>query len=176
MSDKAITIILTIIVGSVFAVGISNVYGETYTELIEIPIPDNIVGMESKKQLTQLTDDVLEYTITLRFHLGQNGTEWFEKELTEVGITPPDVTLCPDRFYLDLDGITCYPILSTPTISEETTKPKILTEYEEDLIKLTEQDDKFQTNPVFFISGLFSGMILGFYNLYKLLKNLEKDK
>lgn len=37
-------------------------------------------------------------------------------------------------------------------------------------------DAKFQTKPVFFLIGLFSGMILGFYNLFKLLKNLEKDK
>jgi hypothetical protein len=108
-----VTIFLGIIIGVVFAIGIYNeAYGDTYTELIEIPIPGNVTGMESKKQLTELTDYVLEYTIKLRFYLGQNGTEWFDKELTDSGgITPPDVTLCPDRFYLDEDGITCYPIL-----------------------------------------------------------------
>jgi F0F1-type ATP synthase assembly protein I len=37
-------------------------------------------------------------------------------------------------------------------------------------------DDKLQTKPIFFISGLFIGLITGFYNLYKLLMNLEKDK
>jgi F0F1-type ATP synthase assembly protein I len=37
-------------------------------------------------------------------------------------------------------------------------------------------DDKLQTKPIFFISGLFIGLITGFYNLYKLVMNLEKDK
>jgi hypothetical protein len=146
MSDGVqITIILGVVLTVIFALGVVQVYGDTYTELIEIPIPDNIIGMESKKQLTQLTDGVLEYTITLRFHLGQNGTEWFEKELTNTPIRPPDVTVCPDRFYLDKDGITCYPILSTPTINEDEPKPKLLQEYEKDLERLTEQDDDTQT-------------------------------
>ena len=134
-------IILTIVLASVFAVSIAN--ADSYEELISIPIPDNITGMESKKQLTTLTDDLLEYTITLRFHLGQNGTEWFEKELTEVGIQPPDVTLCPDRFYLDQDGVTCYPILGTPPIFED--KPKQLTIYEKDLEELTNKPDVTQS-------------------------------
>jgi hypothetical protein len=90
--SRSVALILTLIIGSIFVIGINNVYGDTYTELIEIPIPDNITGQESKKQLTQLTDELLEYTIIIRFHLGQNGTEWFEKELTDKGITPPDVT------------------------------------------------------------------------------------
>ncbi len=111
--SKAIAAIL-IIFAVICVVGAVNVYGDTYTELIEIPIPGNVTGIESKKQLTSLTDDLIEYTITLRFHLGQNGTQWFDDELTEKGITPPDVTLCPDRFYLDDDGITCYPIITQP--------------------------------------------------------------
>ena len=35
-------------------------------------------------------------------------------------------------------------------------------------------DDKLQTKPIFFICGLFIGLITGFFNLYKLLSNLEK--
>ena len=132
--SKSVAVIL-ILFAAICAVGAVNVYGDTYTELIEIPIPDNITGMESKKQLTTLTDDLLEYTIVLRFHLGQNGTEWFEDELTDVGVQPPDVTHCPDRFYLDDDGVTCYPIINEPHpeefIPEE--KPKDLITFEEDL-------------------------------------------
>jgi hypothetical protein len=139
-----VTIFLGIVLTVIFALGVVQVYGETYQELIEIPIPANVTGMESKKQLTILTHDLLEYTITLRFHLGQNGTEWFDKELTDSGgITPPDVTQCPDRFYLDLDGVTCLPILGTPPIFED--KPEQLIKYEIDLEKLEEIDDDTQT-------------------------------
>jgi hypothetical protein len=133
--SRSVALILTLIIGSIFVIGINNVYGDTYTELIEIPIPDNITGQESKKQLTQLTDELLEYTIIIRFHLGQNGTEWFEKELTDKGITPPDVTLCPDRFYLDDDGVTCYPITNEPNPAAfvPLVKPAELVRFEEDL-------------------------------------------
>jgi F0F1-type ATP synthase assembly protein I len=36
-------------------------------------------------------------------------------------------------------------------------------------------DAYYNTKPVLFLAGLFLGMIAGFYNLYKLLKNIEKD-
>ena len=36
-------------------------------------------------------------------------------------------------------------------------------------------DEKLATKPLFFLGGLFLGMIIGFYNLYKLLRNLDKD-
>ena len=36
-------------------------------------------------------------------------------------------------------------------------------------------DAHFDTKPLFFLAGLFLGMIAGFYNLFKLLKKIEKD-
>ena len=134
----AIKILIIVIIGAVFAVGVKNVYGDTYTELIEIPIPDDITGIESKKQLTELTDDLIEYTITMRFHLGQNGTEWFIEELTDAGVSPPDVTLCPDRFYLDEDGITCYPIITQPIPIDEQKIPEEFKRFLKDLERFDE--------------------------------------
>ncbi len=37
-------------------------------------------------------------------------------------------------------------------------------------------DTAFGTKPVLFISGLFLGMISGFYYMYKMLKNLEDQE
>ena len=37
-------------------------------------------------------------------------------------------------------------------------------------------DQKLNTAPLFFILGLFGGLASGFYNFYKILKNLEKEK
>ena len=37
-------------------------------------------------------------------------------------------------------------------------------------------DQKLNTTPLFFILGLFGGLAAGFYNFYKILKNLEKEK
>ena len=36
-------------------------------------------------------------------------------------------------------------------------------------------DANLNTKPVFFLIGLFVGMFTGFYNMFKLLKKLEKD-
>ena len=36
-------------------------------------------------------------------------------------------------------------------------------------------DANLNTKPVFFLIGLFVGMFTGFYNMYKLLKKLDKD-
>jgi F0F1-type ATP synthase assembly protein I len=36
-------------------------------------------------------------------------------------------------------------------------------------------DANLKTKPVFFLIGLFIGMFTGFYNMFKLLKKLEKD-
>ena len=37
-------------------------------------------------------------------------------------------------------------------------------------------DEKWSMRPMFFIIGLFVGLITGFYNFYKILKNLDSDK
>jgi F0F1-type ATP synthase assembly protein I len=36
-------------------------------------------------------------------------------------------------------------------------------------------DAYLNTKPVFFLIGLFVGMFIGFYNMFKLLKKLDKD-
>ncbi len=115
------TALILLLVGIIFAIGIHNVYGETFEDVISFPIPDNITGQEKRGTLITLTDDLLEMQFTYRFHLGQNGTEWFEEIIKELGLTPPDVTLCPDNFYLDEDGVTCYPIIDEPELPLLTT-------------------------------------------------------
>ena len=132
--NKAITIIILIIIASVFAYGWNLAYGDFYEETIKLPIPDNITGQDHKKQLTELSDNVLEYTMTFRFYLGQNGTAWQDELLSEFGLSPPDVTLCPERFYLDEAGVTCYPLKDKPPSPEFIkTKPADLNMFEKKL-------------------------------------------
>jgi len=124
-----------IIIGS-----LAYAHAETFQDVINFPIPDNITGQEKKGQLTTLTDDLLEFTVTYRFHLGQNGTAWFEKILTETGLIPPDITLCPDRFYLGEDGETCYPNPPIPSNFIPDERPPIDKQYETDY-------ERFLKNP-----------------------------
>jgi F0F1-type ATP synthase assembly protein I len=35
-------------------------------------------------------------------------------------------------------------------------------------------DEKFQISPLFLILGIFLGLILGFYNMFKVINNLKK--
>jgi F0F1-type ATP synthase assembly protein I len=37
-------------------------------------------------------------------------------------------------------------------------------------------DQKWDTTPLLFILGMFGGLASGFYNFYKILKNLEKHQ
>lgn len=117
----------------IILLGIPVAFADFYEETIKIPIPDHITGQDVKKQMTELTDNVLEYTITYRFYLGQNGTQWFIDELTSTPIMKPaDMTECPDGLYLALDGVSCLPHPEESGIVIED-KPKDLTKFEEKL-------------------------------------------
>ena len=37
-------------------------------------------------------------------------------------------------------------------------------------------DKQLDSQPLFFIIGLFAGLITGFYNFYKVLKNIDTDE
>jgi len=37
-------------------------------------------------------------------------------------------------------------------------------------------DSKFSIKPLFFILGLFAGLAIGFYNFFKVVKNLENKE
>jgi len=130
--DKLFYLGVTLIVIILIFLPVMNAFAETFEDVINFPIPDNITGQEKKGQLTTLTDDLLEFTVTYRFHLGQNGTAWFEEILKEIGLSPPDITLCPDRFYLDEDGETCYPVPPIPSNFIPDDRPAIDKQYETD--------------------------------------------
>lgn len=133
--SKVFWIILAIVIGAVFGYGAHIAYGEVeyFEDVIRIPIPANTTGTEKKATMTAQTDTLLEFTIKYRFHIAGNYTDWKEQILLDGGITPPDVTLCPERFYLDDDGITCYPIAKIPSNFVPIDKPKIVTKFEEKL-------------------------------------------
>lgn len=122
------TAVILLLVGIIFAIGINNVYGETYNDTISIPIPDNVTGIEKKATLTELTDHILEFTIVYRFQTADSFIEWREEILLDgESYEIPDVTICPDRF--ELIENTCYPIIileEEPAIKQ--TKYEILLE------------------------------------------------
>lgn len=137
--DKIIilAIVLVGLICTVWAIPIIA-YAETFQDVINFPIPDNITGQEKRGQLTTLTDDLLEFTVTYRFYLGQNGTAWFDEILAEIGLSPPDITLCPDRFYLGEDGETCYPNPPIESNFIPDKRPPIDKQYEADYERFLE--------------------------------------
>jgi len=134
--SKALKIILVIIIGSVFAVGISNAHGETFEDHLSFPIPENVISTEKKGHLESVTDTELVMSFTYRFTLGQNGTEWIERLYLNNPITPPADIDCPDRFTKNDDG-QCVPVIVENDFPE---KPDDLVTFENRLIELDEKE------------------------------------
>jgi len=74
------------IVGLIFLYGYNNAYAETFEDYVSFPIPDNIIKQYKMGQLITLNDELLEFQITYKFILGQNGTQWYQQKLIESGL------------------------------------------------------------------------------------------
>lgn len=142
--SKLFWLVAAIIIVIVFGYGAHLSYGETFEDHIKIPIPDNSTGIEKKARLTIMTDELLEFTVTYRFYFDGNATKYFDDIFAEDGFKPPDVTVCPERFYLDEDGVTCYPISAKPPESNFVPQemPRYFDDYEEAKEYFEENDPK----------------------------------
>ena len=77
-------------------IGASLAFGEEFEDNIKIPVPSNVTGVEKKANLSTLSENLLEFTITYRFHLGENGTQWYEEILEKYTIGEPVKTNSTD--------------------------------------------------------------------------------
>jgi len=115
----------------IFAYGYSYAHAETFEDYVSFPVPDNIIKQYKMGQLITINDDILEFQVTYKFILGQNGTQWYEKKLVESGL----VNVCD--FGFDEKTSECLDEIIIPeTIpSNFTPEKKILhqEQYEKDL-------------------------------------------
>jgi len=111
-----------------------------YEPKFRFPIPnaENIESMAERCGLDSISDVAMVIKCEFIIMFGEDGKVWYEVLVEESGFRAPDVTLCPERFYLDEDGITCLPILDTPTPIEEQVVPKELERFVRDLQRFQE--------------------------------------
>ena len=74
----------------IFAYGYSYAHAETFEDYVSFPVPDNIIKQFKMGQLITMTDNLLEFQVTYKFILGQNGTQWYQQKLVESGL----LTIC----------------------------------------------------------------------------------
>lgn len=141
--EKLILALVGATILTIFGIGATNSFAEEieyFEDVIRIPIPDNVIGQDKKSKLTEMTDNILEFTVTYRFYTDGNFTYWKEQILLGGAGGIPDVTLCPDRFYLDEDGETCYPIITDPLATDTRNPPEEFDRFIADL-------ERFKENP-----------------------------
>lgn len=82
--SRSTAIILGLII-AIFAIGAHNVYGETFQQLVEFPIPDNISYQERLCGIETITDTIFEFTCSWRF-TATEVKEWYDEIITRYGL------------------------------------------------------------------------------------------
>jgi len=112
-----------------------------YEQLIKFPIPLNNTGMSHLCSLNSINDDQMFVTCQWIINFDKDGKKWYDDLQAEEGVKPPQDTVCPERFYLDEDGVTCYPIYDTPKI------PGLVGEIPPPLKRFIADRDRFDEDP-----------------------------